>query len=220
MFRPLRIVRKFSAGAGAIVAASVVGVGMAAADTSTAVSVKSVIGVAVDVVFTAGGIKLKRSVEPNGPEQKLQSFPANTTINWVAKPKKPTEFTECSGEEKVTGSAFTIVVKPGRCMPNFAAPSQKAETEVSVHSQFGVAVDVNYTGGGVSLTGVPAEPNASAPLAKAFPANTKVHWIAKPKKPTEFTECSGEATVNGAKFTIELTPGRCMPNFDWKPSKK
>jgi hypothetical protein len=93
-------------------------------------------------------------------------------------------------------------------------------TEVSVHSQFGETVSVNYTGGGVSLTGIQADPGASARLPKAFPANTTVKWVAKPKKVTEFTECSGEATVKGAKITIELTPGRCMPNFDWKAPKK
>jgi hypothetical protein len=93
-------------------------------------------------------------------------------------------------------------------------------TEVSVHSQFGVTIGVDYAGGGVNLKGIQADPNGTARLPKAFPANTTVKWIAKPKKPTEFTECSGEATVKGPKFTIELTPGRCMPNFDWPTKKK
>jgi hypothetical protein len=98
--------------------------------------------------------------------------------------------------------------------------SGDTSTQVSVHSQFGVAVDVDYIGGSISLKGIPAEPRGSAPLSKTFPANTTVKWLAKPKKPTEFTECSGEATVKGASFTIELTPGRCVPNFDWKTLPK
>jgi len=100
------------------------------------------------------------------------------------------------------------------------AAAADTSTEVSVHSQFGVTVDVDYAGGGVNLKGIQADPKGSTRLPKAFPANTMVKWKAKPKKPTEFTECTGEATVSGAKFTIELTPGRCMPNFDWPTKKK
>jgi len=207
--------------AGTIGVATVIGIGAVAADTSTEVSVHSQFGEAVDVDYAGGDISLKGiQAEPKGSARLPKAFPANTIVKWTAKPKKPTEFLECTGEATVKGPKFTIELTPGRCLPNYNWPPH-ALTAVSAQSEISVTVDVNYAGGGISLTGIQAEPKGSPRLLKAFPANTTIKWVAKPKKPTEFTECSGEETVSGLAYTIVLKPGRCVPNSDWKtPPRK
>jgi hypothetical protein len=210
MFGLLRNVRKISAGVGAIVATAVVGIGAAAADTSTAVSVHSQFGMAVHVDYTGGGVSLK-DVQVDSRETKLlpKTFPANTKVTWKAKPKQPSELVECSGEATVSGAKFTIELTPGTCLPNF-----NLKTEISVHSMIGVPVTVDYTGGGLNLKGIPAELHETRFLTSGVFANTTIKWVAKPKQPTTFTECLGEAKVYGVKFTIEVTPGTCVPNYN------
>jgi hypothetical protein len=219
MFNLSRNLRMMLAAAGAIGVATAIGIVAAAADTSTEVSVHSQFGVAVDVDYSGGGVNLKGiQADPKGSIRLPQAFPVNTTVKWKAKPKKPTEFTECTGEATVKGPKFVLELTPGRCMPNYNW-SSKQLTAVSARSEIGVAVDVNYSGGGISVK-EEAAPNGSPRLLKAFPANTTIKWVAKPKKPAEFTECSGEETVGGLAYTIVVKPGRCMPNFDKSAKKK